>query len=225
VLGRNWTLKSWIRRRRCEDVLISHAEAYDRPAGRFPRPQDNQTVWLALFGAWILLDAVLLAARTVIRIACTFRAARVLFAQALTKVLRAPSRYYDTTPVSRTLNRLVGDVGTADSALPSSVRAMLRHGFTMIIAVFIIVFLQPAFIPLAAVILAAYLYVARPFRIASRALRRLEKNALTPLFGSFSTTLEGLTMIRAFEVAQRFQDILFDRVDRFQTCVAFKWLC
>lgn len=163
-----------------------------------------------------MLDVVGLAMRTVVRIACTFRAARVLFTQALTKVVRAPSRYYDTTPVSRTLNRLVGDVGTADSALPGSVRNLIRISFQVVISIGIVVFLQPAFIPLGAIVLVAYLVAARPFRIASRALRRLEKKALSPLFSSFSTTLEGLTTIRAFELGQNFQDILFERVDKFQ---------
>lgn len=52
----------------------------------------------------------------------SFTAARSLFEQTLTKVSRAPFRYYDTTPTGRIINRFSSDFGLVDTAMTDQAR-------------------------------------------------------------------------------------------------------
>ena len=97
-----------------------------------------------------------------------------LLQQCLDRVIRAPSRWFDITPVGRVLNRLVSDIGVADDSLQSSIRGFGDSFIAFLSAFGIIVYLVPVFLPLALIVMLLYYGIAGPYVRCTRDLRRLE---------------------------------------------------
>lgn len=56
-------------------------------------------------------------------------AAKYLHCIMLTHTLRAPLRFFDTTPIGRIVNRFAKDVDTLDNILPQNIRGWLMCFF------------------------------------------------------------------------------------------------
>jgi ABC-type multidrug transport system fused ATPase/permease subunit len=79
-----------------------------------PDAQSNLTFWLRLYAIVIFSTALLSFGRTLTGLAATYQAAVHLFLDCLEKVIEAPTRYFDTVPAGRILNRLTSDIGVAE---------------------------------------------------------------------------------------------------------------
>ncbi|CCO27282.1 CCR4-NOT transcription complex subunit 3 [Rhizoctonia solani AG-1 IB] len=143
----------------------------------------------------------------------------------LDRVVRAPSRWLDVTPVGRILNRFVSDIGAVDSALNPSARAALSGTINFVASFLVIVLFVPSFLPFALVIAWLYIRIAPPFVRASRDLRRLESISLSPAFSGFDELLHGLMHVRAFGAESRYQEAFYKKVDRFQKFDHQYWNC
>jgi ATP-binding cassette subfamily C (CFTR/MRP) protein 8/ATP-binding cassette subfamily C (CFTR/MRP) protein 9 len=62
-------------------------------------------------------------------------------------------------------------------------------------------------------VFAYYLHCSKIYRATAREVKRLNSNTKSPIFQSFSETLDGLTTIRAFGLERRFECAAFARVD------------
>lgn len=143
----------------------------------------------------------------------SFRAARKLFKQTLTRVTAAPFRYFDTTPTGRILNRFSTDFQIIDQSLTDQVRICLGHAFSFAVNVGVIVLVSPRFILPAVFIVYCYVRLSLSYVKSSRDLRRLESNARSPIFSKFGETLHGIVTARAFGAERRFLQGLFKSVD------------
>jgi hypothetical protein len=76
----------------------------------------------------------------------------------------------------------------------------------------VIVWVIPAFLPLAVIISWLYVRIAPPYIRASRDLRRLESISLSPAFAGFDELLRGLVHVRAFAMEGRFHDSFYAKV-------------
>ena len=66
---------------------------------------DNRDMYLSVYGVWGLLQAVFIMVGTVIISVGTLNAASLLHSAMLTRILRSPMTFFDTTPLGRILNR------------------------------------------------------------------------------------------------------------------------
>ena len=84
-----------------QDLLYIASKAQPWPLDRLPPPSENTRPWLAVY-LWISLGS---AAVTLIHISLGFysslQASRKLFKRMLLRLVRAPSRFFDTTPLGR----------------------------------------------------------------------------------------------------------------------------
>ncbi|XP_076312443.1 ATP-binding cassette sub-family C member 4-like [Tachypleus tridentatus] len=125
-------------------------------------------------------------------------------------IVRAPISFFDSSPIGRILNRFSKDLGTIDDLLPSSALDT-TYIFLYVISALVVVCIVNPWIAIPTSILALIFYFFKRFYIATaRDIRRLEGTTRSPVFSHLSTSLCGLTTIRAFGAQQRFE-ALFDK--------------
>lgn len=130
-----------------------------------------------------------------------FRAAaagRTIHDRALSGVLGAPLRFFDSTPTGRILNRFARDLEVVDDELSWSVEQACRTLVATLASLLLIVTIVPALIAGAVPVLWLYLRVQRDFRGAARESRRLESIARSPRYAHFKELVTGLDVIHGF---------------------------
>lgn len=185
------------------------------PWDDLPSPAVDVTPWLMIY-LWIsTAGAISLLLNISLGYYASLKASRSLFSSLLSRITRAPSRFFDTTPIGRILNRFTSDIGTIDGALQNSAKACISGLMDFMASFITILVVVPHFSPFALFITWLYVRLAPPYICASRDLRRLESVALSPAFSGFDELLQGITHIRAFGMEQRYQDRFYERVGNF----------
>ncbi|KAI4719614.1 ABC multidrug transporter-like protein [Aureobasidium sp. EXF-10727] len=144
---------------------------------------------------------------------CGTRASATLLHNAVTRVLRAPMSFFDTTPLGRITNRFSKDVDTMDNALTDAFR-MFFMTMAQIIAVFILIIayyyyfaaaLGPLFI--------MFLFAASYYRSSAREIKRHEAVLRSSVFSRFSEAVSGVATIRAYGLQDQFSRSVRDAID------------
>nr|XP_039268767.1 multidrug resistance-associated protein 4-like [Styela clava] len=126
-------------------------------------------------------------------------------------ILRSPIRFFDTNPSGRVLNRFSKDMGQIDDILPLTFYDFLYVcGFiTSILILTIVINYMVAVITLPLVVV--FFWLRQYFLKTSRDIKRLEGSTRSPVFDLLSTTLQGLTTVRAFRVQDTFEKKFHER--------------
>jgi ABC-type multidrug transport system fused ATPase/permease subunit len=132
------------------------------------------------------------------------RASKNMLQQAVTRVLRAPMSFFDTTPLGRITNRFSRDVDVMDNTLTDAMR-MYFFSVGSIIAVFALIiaffyYFAIALVPLFIIFLLATSY----YRASAREVKRIESILRSTLSAKFSEGLSGIACIRAYGLKDRF---------------------
>ena len=123
---------------------------------------------------------------------------KVMLQQAMTRVLRAPMHFFDTTPLGRITNRFSKDVDSMDNSLTDAMRmyfltlAMITSVFALIIAYFH--FFAVALGPL----LVLFVFASSYYRASAREMKRHEAVLRSVVFARFSESISGVSSIRAY---------------------------
>ncbi|XP_054158179.1 ATP-binding cassette sub-family C member 4-like, partial [Oppia nitens] len=122
------------------------------------------------------------------------------------RLMRTRITFFDTNPVGRILNRFTKDMGTVDEMLPfvsyeSNKYIILTLGLLTVVAIVNYYLIIPAIGLLAAVLAIRWIYLK-----TSRDLQRFEGIARSPLYNHMTTTLIGLTTIRAYRAEHLFRE-------------------
>ncbi|KAL0491571.1 ATP-binding cassette, subfamily C [Acrasis kona] len=132
---------------------------------------------------------------------------------ALKKVIYSPTRFFDTTPVGRIINRFSKDIESIDSSLIGALKNFLSC-FTQVLGTCVLLcVVNPFFLIPLAPILFVYFMIQQYYRHSSRELKRLASIANSPLFSHFGETLSGVSTIRAYNEQIRFQKENCTRID------------
>uniref|UniRef100_A0A8D0GZU4 ATP binding cassette subfamily C member 8 n=1 Tax=Sphenodon punctatus TaxID=8508 RepID=A0A8D0GZU4_SPHPU len=141
------------------------------------------------------------------------KVAKKLHCCLLNKIILAPMRFFETTPLGSILNRFSADCNTIDQHIPATLECLSRSTLLCVSALAVISYVTPMFL-IALVPLAIICYfIQKYFRVASRDLQQLDDSTQLPLLSHFSETVEGLTTIRAFRYEGRFKQKLLDYTD------------
>ncbi|KAJ3190722.1 hypothetical protein HK101_008433 [Irineochytrium annulatum] len=132
------------------------------------------------------------------------RAARVLHSAAITRILRAPSSFYDTTPLGRIINRFAKDQDSIDNSLADAYRMFVNTLATSLSTFILICYATPLFVVPLVPLLGVYYFMQAVYRKTSRELKRLDSTTRSPLYANFGETLTGLPTIRAYREQDRF---------------------
>ena len=167
--------------------------------------------WGYSTGEYIGVYASLGAAQALLMFAFAFSVAvmgtdssRIMLKQAMTRVLRAPMSFFDTTPLGRITNRFSKDVDVMDNTLTDAVR-MFAITMAMIVAVFILIIAYFPYFAIALVpLMCAFVFSASYYRASAREVKRLEAIQRSFVFSRFSEGISGTASIRAYGLQDYF---------------------
>ncbi|XP_061570967.1 ATP-binding cassette sub-family C member 9 isoform X3 [Cololabis saira] len=147
----------------------------------------------------------------------------------LNKIIHAPIRFFDVTPLGQILNRFSADTNIIDQHIPPTLESLTRSTLLCLSAIGVIASITPAFLIALIPLAVAFYFIQKYFRVASKDLQDLDDSTQLPLLCHFSETAEGLTTIRAFRHEARFKQRMLELTDTNNTAYLFlsaanRWL-
>ena len=143
-------------------------------------------------------------------------AGRGLHLTMLRSVLKAPLRFFDSTPVGRILQRFSRDVESVDIHLQWSFEITVRCLVNIGTALFLILGVLPMMLVVVVPVFWLYYLVQRDYRIPAREVKRLDAIGRSPRFAHFKETLQGLVVIRSFGRTETFFEGFLERLEHSQ---------
>jgi ABC-type multidrug transport system fused ATPase/permease subunit len=140
----------------------------------------------------------------VVQALAVFRASVALHDGMITRIMHAPSSWYDTTPLGRILNRLTKDIDTLDNTLGDAMRMAITTGASIIGAIVLIAIVEPYFLIAVCGIFTIYFQLAWWYQKSALAFKRIDGVLRSPLYAHFSESLAGVAVIRSFDASKRF---------------------
>ncbi|KAL2813648.1 P-loop containing nucleoside triphosphate hydrolase protein [Aspergillus cavernicola] len=140
-------------------------------------------------------------------------ASKTMLQRAMTRVLRAPMSFFDTTPLGRITNRFSKDIQVMDNELCDAMR-IYAITITMIfsIMVLIIVFYHYFAIALAPLFV-LFLVASNYYRASAREMKRHESNLRSDVYARFGEAISGTASIRAYRVQDQFRNSIRDSIN------------
>ncbi|PMD34604.1 ABC multidrug transporter-like protein [Hyaloscypha variabilis F] len=170
-------------------------------------------VYIGVYGALGAAQALLLFFFALSLTIMGTTASKRMLNTAITRALRAPMSFFDTTPLGRITNRFSRDVDVMDNNLTDAIRmylltlAMIMSVFGLIIAYFhyFAIALGPLFL--------LFLFSAGYYRASAREMKRFESVLRSNVFAKFSEGISGTACIRAYGLPDRFIHDMRDAID------------
>jgi ABC-type multidrug transport system fused ATPase/permease subunit len=155
------------------------------------------------------------------------RSSQALFKTLLSAVLAAPLRWVDTVPLGRVLNRFTSDIYTVDNVIGTHISELALSTLQICGVLITSVSVSPIILVFAAILLAASLRLATIYLAAAREVKRLESVSRSPILEQFTSSLTGLTTIRAFDQTRKYVQAMFTRIDGYskvsRNLLLFNW--
>ncbi|KAG5675958.1 hypothetical protein PVAND_005815 [Polypedilum vanderplanki] len=166
----------------------------------------NETsYYLETYASLALGNSVLTLIRSFLFAYAGIKAAKIIHDKLLNKVFYTKIQFFDITPLGRILNRFSSDTYTIDDSLPFIFNILLAQLFGLLGSIFVSLYALPWLALIIAPMVPLYLDIQSKYRNASRDIKRISSNALSPLYAQFTETLQGLTTIRAMRASARFK--------------------
>ncbi|KAE8146674.1 ATP-dependent bile acid permease [Aspergillus avenaceus] len=180
-----------------------------------PSPSSGGRLWIylgvyfALFFTSVLTEIL----RYHLVFVASIRASIVMFDKFLQRVLQAPLRFFDTTPVGQILNRFSADFHALDSDLGLDLPSMLHSVLVLLGVIIAALIISPVMIFFGVISLALSGYTAWLYVTAARDAKRIESNARSPVFEQFGSILDGLVTIRTFGKVDQYIHRMYNTID------------
>lgn len=171
--------------------------------------EDSLNYYLAIYCLITMVNIVVGTSRFALLYWGALGANKLLYAQLLHRVFRAPLRFFDTTPIGRILNRFSKDFETIDSNIPNDFMNFVTEWIIIISSVLTVSAVLPVFLIPMLIVAILNVYIGAMFISTSRELKRMDSVTRSPLFSNFTETIVGVATIRAFGATRKFlQDML-----------------
>lgn len=179
--------------------------------------------WSAVMGYGVIGVLVLLSwyLSKVLWMRRTFVAGQRIHDAALSGVLRAPIRFFDSTPSGRILNRFARDMEGVDDQLSWNIDQSIRSLTQTLGALVLIISVMPLMLLVIVPVLLIYWRLQLEYRTAAREAKRLESISRSPVFAHFKEMATGLFVIRAFAREETFRDRFLQNVWNMNQ----RWFC
>ncbi|KAG0322889.1 hypothetical protein BG000_002779, partial [Podila horticola] len=167
--------------------------------------KNDPAMFLGVYAALIAVFMVATFLVTyVVMVMAGLRACQRLHEQLLASVMHLPMSFFDTTPLGRIVNRFSSDVFACDDAIPWAFMSIMICVVSVSGTVIVIAVSTPVFLALVPPLSVAFVLIQMYYIRSSRALKRIDSIARSPVYQHFSETLSGVSTIRAMGAQSRF---------------------
>ncbi|UJR17739.1 hypothetical protein I4U23_004637 [Adineta vaga] len=128
-------------------------------------------------------------------------------------VLYTSLRFYESNPIGRILNRFSKDQQVLDDLLPLAFYDTVQTLILVLGSLVIIGMSNPWVLLILLPILPIVIWLRRYYIRSSRSLKRLESVSRSPVYALFSSSLNGLMTIRAFNMENEFVNLFIEKVN------------
>ncbi|KAL1964629.1 hypothetical protein VTN77DRAFT_6803 [Rasamsonia byssochlamydoides] len=140
-------------------------------------------------------------------------ASRTMLQRAMTRVLRAPMSFFDTTPLGRITNRFSKDIHVMDNELTDAMR-IYALTITMIISVIVLIIVFYHYFAIAlGPLFILFLIAANYYRASARDMKRYEAVLRSHVFARFGEAISGVACIRAYGLQKQFSRSICEAID------------
>ncbi|KAF9905090.1 hypothetical protein EC991_002043, partial [Linnemannia zychae] len=207
LVGTNLWLKYWIKRTEESQDLTDSGNTTATP----PSVGLFLGVYAVLTFTYVLLY-VLVSWLTFAK--ARIRASELLHREFLTKIMRLPMSFFDTTPLGRVLNRFSSDFTSIDDRLPNKFFDACYFLVTVAGTFILIIYTAPQFLFALPFLILAYYVIQVCFLRISQVVTRMYSVSKSPVYQHFNESLNGVSTIRAMAVQDRFIEENGRRMDR-----------
>ncbi|CAF3301704.1 unnamed protein product [Rotaria sp. Silwood2] len=131
----------------------------------------------------------------------------------LSGILYTSLHFFASNPSGRILNRASKDQQVLDELLPLALLDAMQALLSALGALVIIGIINPWVLLILFPLIPSFWWLRRFYLRSSRQLKRLESATRSPIFALFSSSLDGLMTIRAFNVEGDFLHLFMERID------------
>lgn len=142
----------------------------------------------------------------------------------LASILKAPVRFFDTTPVGRLLQRFSRDLESVDIQLQWSFESAVQSLFQILVSLSLIIFSVPLVLIVIIPVGVIYWRLQLAYRASAREAKRMDSIARSPRYAHFKETLGGLPVIRAYKKQAWFRGQFFDHLEKSQIAAVNNFL-
>lgn len=128
-------------------------------------------------------------------------------------ILYTSLRFFESNPSGRILNRASKDQQVLDQLLPLALVDTMQYLLMTLGSITIIGRTNPWVLFILIPLIPSVLWLRRFYIRSSRQLKRLESVTRSPIYTLFSSSIDGLTSIRAYDVREQFLDMFIERID------------
>lgn len=170
---------------------------------------ENRDRNVYIYGGIVLATVIFSVIRAIWFYSNCIRSGRLFFSQMLHSVFRTPIDFFHINPHGRIMNRFSKDMNLIDEMLPATMfdffQCLLMIVGSIAITGYVFPYLLLALPPLFVI----FIFMRRYYLATSRQIKRLESITRSPVYSTIPATIEGLSVIRAFNAEERFARNLF----------------
>ena len=181
-------------------VLALWASSKGVAPGSGALTQEQYMQWMGIF---TLIGSIFLIVRQFLFLGFTTNVARGAHDTAMRNVLRAPTSFFDTTPMGRILNRFTKDIGSIDGPVAENLIFVINMAFLVMGSIATVAVSAPYILILVPFIVMYFVHVFGYYSNTVRGLKRLDGSTQSPVVAILNEAVGGLASIRAFGIGER----------------------
>ncbi|KAI8907576.1 P-loop containing nucleoside triphosphate hydrolase protein [Powellomyces hirtus] len=176
-----------------------------------------------IFLALVCMTVVIANARALLFFFLTWRAGRILFLDMVSCVFKVEMGFFQQNPHGRLLNRFSKDINLLDEMLPQTFFDFIQCFFMILGTLVISLVVIPYTLVLVPFIGVSFYILRTAYIETSRQLKRIEAITRSPVYSNISSTIEGLSTVRAMAQQEAFK-ANFVKLLNDNTAKYFIWL-
>ncbi|KAL1514285.1 hypothetical protein ABEB36_003566 [Hypothenemus hampei] len=159
----------------------------------------SKETYIIIYTVLIILAVSLTTGRSAWFYKICMNASQELHNRMFACILKVPMAFFDSNPTGRILNRFSKDMGTIDEYLPKCTLDTLQIFLVMSGILGMVFIISPWMIIPALILGFFFIYARKVYLTTAQDIKRLESTTKAPMFSHISSSLQGLSSIRAYK--------------------------